>query len=200
MLARMPRTSNKVYKQAFFLAGHIALDFLNTEWRSALGKEDFFETDADVLHWLRQAKAAPDDLSEVRPSGALLRAAQALRSVIRTLVVAKKAGKQPDLSDLNAFLAAAHSHQQLSWTKSKTIVTKTVRAADTAEQVLAPVSVAAAELLSEGNFRRVRKCDDPTCVLWFYDRTKAGRRRWCSMASCGNRLKVKTYRGRLKSR
>jgi predicted RNA-binding Zn ribbon-like protein len=44
---------------------------------------------------------------------------------------------------------------------------------------------------------RIRQGDDETCVLWFLDTSKNGRRRWCSMARCGNRAKVAAhyYRG-----
>jgi predicted RNA-binding Zn ribbon-like protein len=199
MLERMPRDSDSVEKRGVFLASHAALDLLNTEWPTATGKEDFFETDEDVLSWLRQAGLETPGITEVRPSGALLRAAHALRTVIRGMVESRKGGKIPDLSDLNAFLFAAQSHPQLSLTPSRTITMKTVRAADTAEQILAPVALRAAELFSTADFRRVRRCGDPTCVHWFYDLTRPGRRRWCSMATCGNRLKVKSYRRRLKS-
>jgi predicted RNA-binding Zn ribbon-like protein len=194
MLEAMAKTSEVSEKQGVFLAGQSALDFLNTEWQTATGKQDFFGTDEDVLTWLHQAELAPDTVREVRPSGALLRSAHALRAVIRSLVEARKAGKTPDLSDLNAYLTAAQSYPQLSWTSPNAIAIKTVRPSDTAEQVLAPVALKAAELLSSADFRRVKLCADPTCVLWFYDHTKPGHRRWCSMATCGNRLKVKNYR------
>jgi len=55
---------------------------------------------------------------------------------------------------------------------------------------------AAAELLAEGDFELIRRCESESCVLWFYDRTKSHRRRWCSMASCGNRHKVAAFRSR----
>jgi predicted RNA-binding Zn ribbon-like protein len=202
MLKEMPRKHNSSSreKRALFLAGQPAVDFLNTEWPNLTGKkEDFFETDDDVFTWLRQAGLEPENITTVRPSGALLRAARALRDTIRTLVETRKAGKQNDLADLNAFLAGAASYLQLSWTKSRTVALATVRSSDTAEQVLAPLVVKAAELLAYADFRRVRRCDDPTCVHWFYDQTKPGKRRWCSMSTCGNRLKVKRYRRRRKS-
>jgi predicted RNA-binding Zn ribbon-like protein len=198
MLEEMAKNSRPVEKRGVFLASDPSLDFLNTEWPTASGKEDFFETDEDVFSWLCQAGLASDGAEEVRPTGALLRAARALRAVLRTLVESRKAGKVPDFSDLNAFLVAAQSHLQLVWTKSRSIEVKTVRAADTAEQILAPVALKAAELFSTADFRRVRRCGEQTCVHWFLDTTRPGRRRWCSMATCGNRLKVKSYRERLK--
>jgi predicted RNA-binding Zn ribbon-like protein len=198
MLEVMPKKSRSVEKRGVFLASNPALDFLNTEWPTASAKEDFFEMDGDVFTWLRQAGLASNGVEEVRPTGALLRAARAFRAVLRNLVESRKAGKVLDFSDLNAFLVAAQSHPQLVWTKSKSIALKTVRAADTAEQILAPVALKAAELLSTADFRRVRRCGEQTCVHWFLDTTRPGRRRWCSMATCGNRQKVKSYRQRLK--
>lgn len=194
----MSKNSRAVEKRGVFLASNSALDFLNTEWPTPHGKEDFFETDEDVFIWLRQAGLAAEGVEEVRPTGALFKAARALRAVLRSLVQSRKAGKTPDFSELNAFLVAAQSHPQLVWTRSKSVALETVRAADTAEEILAPVALIAAELFSTADFRRVRRCGEQTCVHWFLDTTRPGRRRWCSMATCGNRLKVKSYRQRLK--
>ncbi|WP_246856811.1 CGNR zinc finger domain-containing protein [Brenneria corticis] len=60
--------------------------------------------------------------------------------------------------------------------------------------MLGPIAELAASLISEKSFELVRKCEHPECSLWFYDRTKAHRRRWCSMALCGNRAKVARFR------
>jgi len=49
-------------------------------------------------------------------------------------------------------------------------------------------------MLADEHFALTRKCEHPECTLWFYDRTKAHRRRWCSMALCGNRAKVARFR------
>ena len=37
---------------------------------------------------------------------------------------------------------------------------------------------------------RIRQCAHPDCVLFFYDTSKNGTRRWHSMATCGNRTKA----------
>jgi hypothetical protein len=53
MLEAMSKAQPLVGKQAPFLAGQPAIDFLNTQWPNATGVEDFFESDDDVLLWLR---------------------------------------------------------------------------------------------------------------------------------------------------
>lgn len=37
---------------------------------------------------------------------------------------------------------------------------------------------------------RVRQCDHDECILYFLDTSKAGRRRWCNMETCGNKHKA----------
>ncbi|MGL5444818.1 MAG: CGNR zinc finger domain-containing protein, partial [[Mycobacterium] stephanolepidis] len=37
---------------------------------------------------------------------------------------------------------------------------------------------------------RIKQCAHPHCVLFFYDTSKNGARRWHSMATCGNRAKA----------
>ena len=46
----------------------------------------------------------------------------------------------------------------------------------------------------------VRKCANPECVLLFLDVSKSGRRRWCDMATCGNRAKVAAHYARNRAR
>jgi predicted RNA-binding Zn ribbon-like protein len=58
----------------------------------------------------------------------------------------------------------------------------------------APVIDGVANLMSETEISRVRKCE--SCVVHFFDTSKKGSRRWCSMNICGNKLKVAAYQRR----
>lgn len=62
--------------------------------------------------------------------------------------------------------------------------------------LLAPLALAAAELLTGSDPRRLRRCAAADCNAWFVDTSKGGRRRWCSMATCGNRAKAARHRRR----
>ena len=62
------------------------------------------------------------------------------------------------------------------------------------EDLLAPLADAAARLFAEIPPDRVRQC--ASCVAHFYDNSKKGNRRWCSMQMCGNRQKVAAYAAR----
>jgi len=65
------------------------------------------------------------------------------------------------------------------------------------EWLLAAIARSAAEIISEGPDAPVRICANPQCGLFFYDTSRTGKRRWCSMAVCGNRHKVAGHAKRL---
>jgi predicted RNA-binding Zn ribbon-like protein len=69
-----------------------------------------------------------------------------------------------------------------------------------ATAILAPVAEAFADLFAQGGRSLVRECEGEGCSLWFYDRTKAHRRRWCSMDLYGARAKAAAYRARNRDR
>ena len=178
------------------LADHPALDLLNTVPMVGGALVDLFQTDGDVVLWLKQLGWHVDEASTKLKPGTLLEAARELREVIRSLVARREAGKQIDPDKLNRFLAEARSHLELKAKKDGSLQLSRKWKQRSAEEVLAPLAESAADLLAHGDFSLVRRCESADCVLWFYDRTKSHHRRWCSMAACGNRHKVAEYRKR----
>ena len=184
--------------RALFLAGHPALDFLNTRIRVNQELVDCLQSDCDVLAWLKQAGfPIPADDTEMERFS-LLHSTQRLRESIRLLVEERKAGHRGNPSVLNGYLAASESYPQLLWSKPQLLRIDTVWQQNTSESILAPVAEAAAGLLATTNFELVKRCKDESCVLWFFDQTKSHHRRWCSTQICGNRHKVAAYRRRLR--
>jgi predicted RNA-binding Zn ribbon-like protein len=59
--------------------------------------------------------------------------------------------------------------------------------------LLAAIARSAAEIIVEGAQARLRMCANPACGLFFSDNSRTHRRRWCSMAICGNRHKVASF-------
>ncbi|WP_339129741.1 CGNR zinc finger domain-containing protein [Streptomyces sp. f51] len=58
------------------------------------------------------------------------------------------------------------------------------------------VAAAIAESLVEGTWPRLKACEAPTCHWAYFDRSPAGRGRWCSMSVCGARAKMRRYRAK----
>lgn len=182
--------------EPYVLADEPVLDMLNTLATIDGVPWDFWQADADVQRWLVRLQWAEAGGIPVFDDGALLRAARELREVIRELVAARKQGQAGNPAALNGFLRKAVSHPQLVWPASGAPQLERQRKVQSAEQFLSPIAEAAASLLVAGDFNLIRRCEHPECILWFYDRTKAHKRRWCSMALCGNRHKVAEFRKR----
>ena len=62
--------------------------------------------------------------------------------------------------------------------------------------LLSRVAAAVAEAVTAGTWQRLKACESPSCHWAYYDRSPAGRRRWCSMQVCGAREKMRRYRAK----
>jgi predicted RNA-binding Zn ribbon-like protein len=184
----------KAKAEAPRLGDHLALDLLNTEARVQGHAFDFWASNQDVLKWLDQGGITPTG-KQAAPAD-LLQRGRELRAVVRDLVTARKQSARVDIDALNHFLLPHLTSPQLQRDADGHLVMTRVARGDTTASLLGPVAEAAAELLAEGDFTLVRQCEHEDCVLWFYDRTKSHKRRWCSMALCGNRHKASQFRKR----
>ncbi|GGZ16951.1 CGNR zinc finger domain-containing protein [Streptomyces poonensis] len=62
--------------------------------------------------------------------------------------------------------------------------------------LLSRVAAAVAEALVAGTWLRLKACEAADCLWAYYDRSPAGRGRWCSMQVCGARAKMRRYRAK----
>lgn len=193
------------------LADHPALDFLNTRpgIRTDSPQEHIANGDS-LLAWLvagsllsrAEANAvrrrfAPAQLETLAVDARGLR--ERLRSAVSTWQRKGGAPSPAVLAELNRLLAAGPMITTVQSVDGCTQVTRS-RRIDRAAAILAPVAEAFADLFAQGDRSLVRECEGEACSLWFYDRTKAHRRRWCSMGLCGARAKAAAYRARNRDR
>ena len=193
----------------------LCLDFANTLcWRGSAAHEESLSALPDLLAWLTQTAGVPDALTadpatwpEAHPGRAarLFDTAIALRETVFRLFSAVAAGgatAPDDLAALNRALADAPprdcliAHETgLAWRASPL---EQDAATPLAPTLLAPVLWSAADLLVQGGEHRIRRCANEKCLWLFIDRSKAGTRRWCDMAACGNRAKSQRHYARSK--
>ncbi len=69
---------------------------------------------------------------------------------------------------------------------------------DAVDDLLARIAEPIVREIGSGHDDRIRICANDTCRWIFYDESRAGRRRWCDMATCGNRAKAQRHRARQK--
>lgn len=180
--------------EAPLLGDHLAMDLINTQARSHGQLHDFWRTGDDVLRWLARCGITPAQEAGTVDLAALLAQAQALRALAHQLITRRKDGKEGDIDGLNMYLQACLSAPLLERGADGQLVLGRRARGDALACLLGPVAEAVAQLLAEGDFTLVKQCEHPDCILWFVDRTKAHKRRWCSMALCGNRYKAAQFR------
>ena len=184
----------------YWLGGRPAVDLVNTlreRWRRRV---ETLVTPDDLGLWLVRAHLAPapPPVSRVR-----LREARELREAIDSCMQAalvREPAPAAAVATIDAWLAHAGARTQLAVADDGTPVLGEREPADPVKRALAAVALDAARMLgTPAEAARIRVCASATCSARFYDRSPAGRRRWCSMALCGNEAKARRHRERSRS-
>jgi predicted RNA-binding Zn ribbon-like protein len=208
---------SQVRPAPFFIADDLALDFLNSVAAPAGREIEWLEDGLDFLAWLEQAHALPADIAAhfrkqaaPRVLDAVAAQARELREWFRAFV--SNHGENPlrerdlrELAPLNALLARDQAFRQIeiagrgtaeNGERGRALRWRARRHWGRPKTLLLPIAEAMGDLVCDKDFTLVRKCESPTCTLWFLDVSKAHGRRWCSMAVCGNRAKAAAHRAR----
>ncbi len=186
-----------------FVGNHLALDFLNTR---PIQNGDAIELLSDfgaLLRWFQAAGLlSTREMANLQLQGELVTARRALeamrpfREKLRKEVLAWEGGAHVHRSTVEELNQLMTAHPMLSKLEAIGNVPFMGPCFEPLlpEDLFAPLAHSAAKLFAEADRNRVRKCGQ--CVLHFYDTSKKGTRRWCSMQLCGNRLKVAAYAAR----
>jgi predicted RNA-binding Zn ribbon-like protein len=70
---------------------------------------------------------------------------------------------------------------------------------DVLDDALARIAEPIVREIGSGREDRIRICANDTCRWIFFDESRPGNRRWCDMATCGNRAKARRHRARLRT-
>jgi predicted RNA-binding Zn ribbon-like protein len=195
--------------------GRLCLDLANTvSWRKAADADDLLRSYAHLVAWARLAGLIDDARAEAlllaagrRPSDAevVLARAVALREAIHDAMhaVVETARVPPAaIEAINGELASGLPHARVvpaadgfAWGWDEGLADE--RALD---RPLWAVARSAAELLVSDDLPRVRECAADRCGWLFMDTSKNKSRRWCDMATCGNRAKARRHYARTRGR
>jgi predicted RNA-binding Zn ribbon-like protein len=175
-------------EQFRFGLGHVTLEFLAT-LAGRLGEPaDRLRDPGDLSRWLDDAGLARRTQCDER----LLADARELREAIYSVLDRARRGTRPghaDLDLINAWARRPGLTPQLG-----PGLARTAAGPEPAEAALAQLARESVEFLTSDDLGRIRNCADAGCSLLFVDRSRPGRRRWCSMERCGNRAKTTRYR------
>jgi predicted RNA-binding Zn ribbon-like protein len=183
----------------------ICLAYANTLfWRGRDRPTETVHDFSNLLGWLENAAGvSAADLrniaqwSRTHPVKAanVFADAIALREAIYRSFAAQAAAEHPrpkDFALLQRALAQAPARLQLA-SADGGYAWKIERLQPLAAHLLAPILWSAGDLLIKGAHGNVRRCANSECVWLFIDASKSATRRWCDMASCGNRAKARRH-------
>jgi predicted RNA-binding Zn ribbon-like protein len=182
------------------LAGHPVLHFCNTRagWNGGI-EGDYLKDYDHLAAWSEFAGLlAPERVRQLREQArrhpaagrAALRRARTVRARIYGVLL-----RPQDPAAVDSFAedaAAAMRHLHLSSVEGQPAWQISERAGLNAPT--AAVVWSAAQLVSSADRQLVRACPGDGCGWLFLDRS--GRRRWCTMAICGNRAKARRFANR----
>jgi predicted RNA-binding Zn ribbon-like protein len=198
--------SVKTLKNLERVGNHPCLDFVNTvHSRVERDSHDYLQSYEDLVEWAvdggllsgRERRGLVDAArASPRLAAAALRRAVELREVLYRLFVALIRGGKPSSAEIDGFnewLAQTLRHRRLvgsesgyawSWEENN----------EWLDRPLWSVVLSAAEVLAVADPKRIRECPAPDGCGWiFYDTSKNGTRRWCTMRLCGNVAKARRY-------
>lgn len=189
------------------VAGHPALDLVNTVTARDTEPCDWLADDAALWQWAllagcidareqaRLARAAADQPAAAR--AALQHCRQLREALHEALLALHRARPVPA-----AALQALERTRQASLRRCPLVATREGIHARPGfdgsglDLVTDRLVHAALPLLEAPPLARLRVCDGSGCGWLFIDASKAGRRRWCDMATCGAAHKAQRHRRR----
>ena len=190
-----------------FVAERMWLDFVNSD-NIVRGGDALYDFERFV-RWLEAAQlldaeraATMRRRAQQQPAGALavLGDARRVRTVLRALAERGDVSHEiraEALGEINRVLGRSAGTRRLELQGDGNFVRAFVPVGDAFAGLLIPIVESAADALILRELARVRRCADPRCGRVFQDETKNGRRRWCDMATCGNRAKAARHRMKL---
>jgi predicted RNA-binding Zn ribbon-like protein len=201
------------------IGGRLCLDFINTvdgrkrdSPRRESGSADSVLGDklveySDLVEWSRHSgivtateaerliQASKRNVDEAKD---VFDRAIALREALYRICKAIITGRRPqtvDLETVNDELLGARTHERLTH-GAHGFTWEWVGGEAALDRMLWSIAHSAAELLTTGDFSRLRECCGEECGWLFEDTSRNRSRQWCDMQDCGNLAKVRRYRTR----
>lgn len=181
-----------------FIGNNLAIDLTNTEVIRDGALIDLLQDKAALLRWVQTAELLVDSRAITTT---VLDDALELRSALKNTCSARMKGRaasKKDLATINKCLAH-HTTTQVLRCKEGVFALQSAQKNLSPAMLLGYIAHEGAHLLASPQAQRLKRCQNPDCVLVFVDTSRSKKRRWCSMEGCGNRAKVATHYRKTKS-
>lgn len=180
--------------------GMLCLDYINTvNDRFIDNAVDYLNTPIDLIDWALRLEIIDEDHhniliqreeKEKTKAISFFEEAKSLRELLYHIFSRiSRAGEivEEDISEFNKWVSHFFSKVQLKKSHDNYIQVWDFGDEDF-HCILAPIVMDAYNLLLDNAYERIKEC--PKCGWLFHDNSKNGRRKWCSMQTCGSTTKA----------
>lgn len=193
------------------IGGDAALDFVNTVNGRDQSPSDWLDGYARLLEWAALVHLLPERTlralmkkaqSEPAAAARALARAKVLREALFALVTAIISGRAPPkdaLALLREHWVEGIDAHELRFADGRVVADLRGEAPDF-DLIASMVAYRMVEHVLPLPTDRLRICQGTDCAWLFIDSSKAGRRRWCDMAVCGNAAKSRRFYARSQRR
>jgi predicted RNA-binding Zn ribbon-like protein len=186
-------------------------DFVNTDDLENGFPLERLPTLGDALTWfVERGVIHSEGADRLRTSAAADPAAaerdlariKTVRGALREVADAIVEHRPPHPGSLDTVNRALHARQVIELVPSNDgcVAVDHRHVGDPIDDALARLCDPLVSELTNGDPERIRICDNDTCRWVFFDTSRTARRRWCDMATCGNRAKAARHRARAKDK
>ncbi|MGO1076244.1 CGNR zinc finger domain-containing protein [Inquilinus sp. CA228] len=193
----MPDDADTVWLPEHFIGGHAALDLANAVFDRRIPAPDneLLKSARDVAGWLRASGLADDSQAQavagVADAG-LVERVREIREASHSIFAARAAARSPPAEALGLlFRRAANGLSAGRLEPCSTRLDLNFVQWQDPEAITAFLAMLSVEAFFTLPDERLRSC--PRCGWLFVDTSRGGKRRWCSMRTCGNREKASRH-------
>src|SRR6266536_2228294 len=193
------------------IGGDPALDFVNTVTGRDQSPHDWIDSYPRLLEWAAFVHLLPKKVlralakkAQKEPAAAAIALARAkvLREALFELVtriILRRAPTKSALALLREHWITGIKAHELRFRDGRVLVDLRNDALDF-DLIASTIAYRMVQQVLPLPMDRLRICQGPNCSWVFIDSSKAGRRRWCDMAVCGNAAKSRSFYARSRQR
>jgi predicted RNA-binding Zn ribbon-like protein len=205
------RIESHNFRNRDIIGGDAALDFVNTVTGRDQSPRDWLDGYPRLLEWAAFVHLLPKKVlralarkAEKEPAAAAIALARAkvLREALFKLItriVSRRAPTKSALALLREYWINGIKALELRFAGGRVLVDLRNDALDL-DLIASTVACRMVQQVLPLPMDRLRICQGPNCSWVFIDSSKAGRRRWCDMAVCGNAAKSRRFYARSRKR
>ncbi len=174
----------------------MCLEFVNSEWYIS---HKSYNDPLKNVEWLNEFAVKWNIKIKVPPTKMELKRIIDMRTCFRTILLKEIEAENitdTDLELINGYLSDVKFHRKIRKENDQYRVYQLPEKEDWS-WFIAEIAASLSQLVSSGDIKMLKVCQNPECKWFFIDESKSRSRKWCD-DSCANVMKVRRFRQKQK--